>query len=126
MNDKKLILKKQTLVNIADAVRAKTGSTDLIRIEDLDDAIKNISGSGTSGGGASDIYCYLEFMFVGKNTNFDISTVSLSANNTPIYEQYLNTETGVQSTPTLTSDIIDDTCLIIEDWSVEKGDLDYL
>jgi hypothetical protein len=46
MNDKKLILKKQTLVNIADAVRAKTGSTDLIRIEDLDDAVTAISDGG--------------------------------------------------------------------------------
>lgn len=50
MNDKVLKIKKSTLVDIANEVRAKTGSTDLIKIADLDDAIKNISGSGSGGG----------------------------------------------------------------------------
>lgn len=45
----KLILNKQTLADIADAVREKTGSEDLIAIEDLDDAVKHISG-GNGGG----------------------------------------------------------------------------
>jgi hypothetical protein len=48
MNDKILKIKKSTLVDIANEVRTKTGSTDLIKIADLDDAIKNISG-GSNG-----------------------------------------------------------------------------
>lgn len=49
MNDKILTIKKSTLVDIADQVRAKTGSTDLIKVADLDDAVANMSaGSGAS------------------------------------------------------------------------------
>jgi hypothetical protein len=51
----KLTLNKQTLVDIADAVREKTGSEDLIAIEDLDDAVKNISGGGNGGGGIVEV-----------------------------------------------------------------------
>jgi hypothetical protein len=46
MNDKVLIIKKSTLVDIANEVRAKIGSTDLIAIKDLDDAIAAISSGG--------------------------------------------------------------------------------
>lgn len=56
MNNKNLILKKQTLVNIADAIRAKTGSAELIAIEDLDDAVANLHiGEGGNGGGIIDV-----------------------------------------------------------------------
>ena len=41
------LLKQQTLTDIADAIRSKSGSSDLIAIEDLDDAIKSLSGSGS-------------------------------------------------------------------------------
>jgi hypothetical protein len=53
MNDQNLILKKQALIDIADAIRAKTGSSDKIQVADLDDAIKNISGG--NGGGIIDV-----------------------------------------------------------------------
>lgn len=46
MNDKILTIKKSTLVDIANQVRAKTGSTDLIKVADLDDAVKELSGGG--------------------------------------------------------------------------------
>lgn len=46
MTDKILKIKKSTLVDIADQVRAKTGSTDKIKVSDLDDAVANISGGG--------------------------------------------------------------------------------
>lgn len=46
MNDKILTIKKSTLVDIANEVRAKTGSTDLIKVADLDDAVKELSGGG--------------------------------------------------------------------------------
>lgn len=48
MNDKILKIKKSTLADIANKVRAKTGSTDLIAIEDLDDAVAAISSGGSS------------------------------------------------------------------------------
>lgn len=47
MNDKILTIKKSTLVDIANEVRAKTGSTDLIKVADLDDAVANIQGGGS-------------------------------------------------------------------------------
>lgn len=46
MNDKILTIKKSTLVDIANEVRAKTGSTDKIKVKDLDDAVKELSGGG--------------------------------------------------------------------------------
>jgi hypothetical protein len=45
---KRLILDKQTLIDIANAVRNKTGSDDLVAIEDLDDAVAAIPSSGPS------------------------------------------------------------------------------
>lgn len=54
MNDDKLyMIKKSTLVDIANAVRNKTGSTDLIKVSDLDDAVANMSLS--SGGSLIDV-----------------------------------------------------------------------
>lgn len=44
-----LTLQKQTLVDIADAVREKTGNEELIAVEDLDDAVRGISGSESGG-----------------------------------------------------------------------------
>lgn len=56
MNDKNLILKKQTLVDIADAIREKTGSVESIAIEDLDDAVAGIqAGEGGNGGGLVEV-----------------------------------------------------------------------
>lgn len=46
MSDKILTIKKSTLEDIADQVRAKTGSTELIKVADLDDAVKELSGGG--------------------------------------------------------------------------------
>lgn len=46
MNDKILKIKKSTLVDIADQVRAKTGSTDKIKVKDLDEAVSAIAGGG--------------------------------------------------------------------------------
>lgn len=46
MNDKILTIKKSTLVDIANQVRAKTGLTDLIKVADLDDAVAELSGGG--------------------------------------------------------------------------------
>jgi hypothetical protein len=46
MNDKILKIKKSTLVDIADQVRAKTGSTDKIKVKDLDEAVANLQGGG--------------------------------------------------------------------------------
>jgi hypothetical protein len=46
MSNKILTIKKSTLVDIADQIRAKTGSADLIAIEDLDDAVANLQGGG--------------------------------------------------------------------------------
>ena len=39
-------IKRSTLVDIANAIREKTGKTDLIKVSDLDDAVKELSGSG--------------------------------------------------------------------------------
>lgn len=47
MADKILKIKKSTLVDIADQVRAKTGSTDKIKVSDLDDAVANISAGSS-------------------------------------------------------------------------------
>jgi hypothetical protein len=49
MSNKILTLRQKTIVDIADAIRNKIGSSELIKIEDLDDAIKSISG-GNGGG----------------------------------------------------------------------------
>lgn len=44
MSDKILTIKRSTLVDIANEVRAKTGSSDLIKVSDLDDAVADLSG----------------------------------------------------------------------------------
>jgi hypothetical protein len=44
MQDKILTIKKSTLVDIANQIREKNGSTDLIKVADLDDAVKELSG----------------------------------------------------------------------------------
>ena len=46
MNDKILTIKKSTLEDIADQVRAKTGSTAKIKVKDLDEAVAELSGGG--------------------------------------------------------------------------------
>ena len=48
-----LTLKRQTVVDIANAIRSKTNSNKAIRIEDLDDAIEEIESGGASGGGSA-------------------------------------------------------------------------
>lgn len=42
-------IKRSTLVDIANAIREKTGKTDLIKVSDLDDAIKELSAGGGVG-----------------------------------------------------------------------------
>lgn len=46
MSDKILTIKKSTLVDIANQIREKNGSTDLIKVADLDDAVAELSGGG--------------------------------------------------------------------------------
>lgn len=48
-DDKLYTIKKSTLVDIANAVREKTGSSDTIKVENLDDAVAGISGGGGGG-----------------------------------------------------------------------------
>lgn len=45
----KYVIDSSTLTSIADAVRAKTGATDPIKVSDIPTAISNISGSGGGG-----------------------------------------------------------------------------
>lgn len=47
MKEKRLILKEQTLIDIANAIRTKTGTNELIKIQNLDDAIALIQGGGS-------------------------------------------------------------------------------
>lgn len=97
MNNKNLILKKQTLVNIADAVRAKTGSVELIAIEDLDNAVAAIPSGGSSceewNGAYEEIvngftltlqgsYPYVfSYSFDGGNTYTNISSLPVTIEN---------------------------------------------
>jgi hypothetical protein len=46
MREKLFILKEQTLIDIANAIRTKTGTNELIKIQNLDDAIAVIQGGG--------------------------------------------------------------------------------
>lgn len=46
MGEKLLILKEQTLIDIANAIRTKTGTNELIEIQNLDAAIAVIQGGG--------------------------------------------------------------------------------
>lgn len=48
MNENYLKIKEQTLVDIADAIRSRTGETDLITVSNLDDKIKLLSLSDGS------------------------------------------------------------------------------
>jgi hypothetical protein len=50
MSNKILTLRQKTIVDIADAIRNKTGSSELIKIEDLDDAIAAIDVVEGTGG----------------------------------------------------------------------------
>jgi hypothetical protein len=50
MSNKILTLRQKTIVDIADAIRNKTGSSELIKIEDLDDAIAAIDVAEGAGG----------------------------------------------------------------------------
>jgi hypothetical protein len=113
MNDQNLILKKQTLIDIADAIRAKTGSSDKIKVKDLDEAVSAIAGSG-DGGGEMDVYVPLEFYVVGNNITVDTSNVKLHLGDLPIYEQISNYDTGEVSEMALSNDTIDDTCLVLD------------
>ena len=71
----KLTLNKQTLVDIADAVREKTGSEDLIAVEDLDDAVKSISGSESGGVDLDTPY----YFYIGSNSTLSsLSTIAYS------------------------------------------------
>ena len=63
-----LFLNQQTLVDIADAVREKTGNEDLITIGDLDDAVRGISGGGESGGVDLDSIYYF---YIGSNSSLE-------------------------------------------------------
>lgn len=46
MEDKTLVIKLSTLKDIANQVRAKTGTTELIKVPELDDSIAGITGGG--------------------------------------------------------------------------------
>ena len=47
MSKEYLVLRRETLVDIADAIRLKTGSSDSIAIDDLNEAVESIQPSGT-------------------------------------------------------------------------------
>ena len=40
---------RNKLTNVADAIREKNGGSDKIKIDDMPDAIRNISSGGTTG-----------------------------------------------------------------------------
>jgi hypothetical protein len=48
MREKLFILKEQTLIDIANAIRTKTGTNELIKIQNLDYAIAVIQGGGVN------------------------------------------------------------------------------
>lgn len=87
MNDKILKIKKSTLVDIADQVRAKTGSTDKIKVKNLDDAVANLQG----GGGSDEIYIPLYYESIASNAALDLSNSTFNnPDQIPIYEQSIN------------------------------------
>jgi hypothetical protein len=47
---------KDHLTEVADAIREKKGTTDLINPQDFANEIKSISG-GNDGGGENDVFC---------------------------------------------------------------------
>lgn len=59
MSKEFLVLRRETLVDIADAIRLKTGSSDSIAIDDLNEAVENIQPTGT--------------LVVTKNGEYDVS-----------------------------------------------------
>lgn len=61
----KYVIDSSTLTSIADAVRAKTGSTDPIKVSDIPTAISNISGVG----GGITVSGDCSYFFTG-NSNF--------------------------------------------------------
>lgn len=71
-------IKRSTLVDIANAIREKTGKTDLIKVSDLDDAVKELSGSGP--------------VVLDVDVNTDPST--LDANPNTIIRMYEEVETS--------------------------------
>ena len=52
-NEKEYQIKRSTLVDIANAIREKTGKTDRIKVSDLDDAVKELSAGGSGGDSAA-------------------------------------------------------------------------
>ena len=66
-----VICEKQDLVDIADAIRGKNGSSSPMSISDMKDAIYNISS-----GGASIETCTLKFPRLGSTANELISSTS--------------------------------------------------
>lgn len=104
MADKILTIKKSTLVDIANEVRAKTGSTDLIKVADLDDAVKELSG----GGGVIEVDILPEQMVVDPGSKSPVPASTCvqegnsypSATGEPIYigDIYFNTNLSVEET----------------------------
>ena len=76
----KYVIDSSTLTSIADAVRAKTGSTDPIKVSDIPTAISNISGGGSEGivisGDCS--FLFSDFNKFIKNYGNQISTENVS------------------------------------------------
>jgi hypothetical protein len=105
MSNKILTLRQKTIVDIADAIRNKTGSSELIKIEDLDDAIKRISGG--NGGGVIEVdelpkptnlikeAVPASTYIVDEDNNWTVTSEPVSCN-----KVYFNTSLSVEETIT--------------------------
>ena len=74
----KYVIDSSTLTSIADAVRAKTGTTDPIKVSDIPTAISNISGGGGGiviGGDCSRLFANSNFI---NNYGNKITTENVS------------------------------------------------
>lgn len=102
MADKILKIKKSTLVDIADQVRAKTGSTDKIKVKDLDEAVANLQG-----GGVVEVDVLPAATVVGEKGVLPASTYDINEENgdwtqtsEPVYvgNIYFNTDLSIEET----------------------------
>lgn len=113
-------LEKEKLTAICDSIRAKTGSTGLIPIDDIPQAIANIQ---TGGGDSGEVLISPSFEVYGRN--FDVvSHEEITLNNpdnVPMYKKTMivNMETGEITIGDL--ELCDGTEIIMYDTNISAG-----